>query len=119
MYSSLPLSFSASGSSNKAIGQFFLDTPTDKTYTAMSYATFSGTINAIYGLKTSSGTLTLAIKINGTDVTSLSGLSVTSTPQNVAATAANTFAIGDRLTFTVSSSSTPTDLEGTIDITKT
>jgi len=122
MYSSLPLSFSGSGSSSGAgsykIGQFTLDTPTDKTYAAISYATFAGVITGVYGLKTSSGTLTLAIKINGTNVTSLSALSVTSTPQNVAATGAYTFAIGDRITFVVSASSTPTDLEGSIAITQ-
>lgn len=101
------------------MGQFTLDTPIDKTYDALSYATTSGVITGVYGLKTSSGTLTLAIKINGTNVTSLSGLSVSSTPQNVASTGANTFAIGDRITFTVSGSSSPTDLTGTIAITET
>lgn len=90
------------------------------TYKMVTYATFSFRINGIYGLCHTSGTSTLAVKINGTNVTGLSALSVTSTPQNATATAANTVAIGDQVTFTFSSlSGTPTDVFSTLGITRT
>ena len=91
--------------------------PADGTYALVSKSTQAFTINGIKGLKTSSGTLTLAIKINGTNVTGLSSLSVTSTAQDATATAANNVAVGDRVTAVISSSSSPADLEATLDIT--
>ena len=91
----------------------------DGTYIMHTYAVFPFTINSINGLKHTSGTSTLAVKINGTDVTGLSALSVSSTPQNATATAANSVAIGDQITFVVSSGSSPVDLFSTLSITRT
>ena len=91
----------------------------DGTYIMHTYAVFAFTINSINGLKHTSGTSTLAVKINGTDVTGLSALSVSSTPQNATATAANSVAIGDQITFVVSSGSSPVDLFSTLSITRT
>lgn len=81
-------------------------------------ASFAGTINQIRGLKTASGTCTVAIQINGVNVTGLSGLSVTSTPQDASASAANTFAAGDRITAVITSNSTGIDLEFTLKYTR-
>jgi hypothetical protein len=91
----------------------------DATYTMVTYAPFSFVIDGIYGLKTTSGTATLAVKINGTSVTGLSSLSVTSSAQNATASAANVVAVGDAITFVVSSGSTPVDLLSTLKITRT
>jgi hypothetical protein len=53
--------------------------------------------------KTDAGTCTVAVKINGTNVTSLDAVAVTTTEATTAATAANLMAIGDDLTVTPSS----------------
>lgn len=96
----------------------FVASPSDSTIVLEAKARFAGTIDGIYGLKTSSGSLTLAVQINGTNVTSLSSLSVTTTAQDVAATGANTFAIGDRITAVITSSSSPADLEFSLQATR-
>lgn len=82
-------------------------------------AAFPYTINQIRGLKTASGTATLAVKINGTNVTSLSALAVTSSTQDVTATAAFTVATGDEVTLVWSSPSTPVDACFTLQCTRT
>lgn len=101
---------------SRVMGSLFIGTPSDKSYTMVASAPYAGMIAGIKGLATASGTLTATIKINGTNVTGLASLSVTSTPQNATATAANTFAKGDKITITVASSSSPVDLEGTLDL---
>ena len=90
----------------------FDEDPVDKTIVVCAEAVFPFTINGIYGLKTSAGTLTLTVKINGTNVTGLASLSVTSSAQDATATAANTVAVGDRVTIVITSSSGASDLEG-------
>lgn len=52
---------------------------------------------------TNAGTLTAAVKINTTDVTSLSAVAVTSTESTTSATGANTAAAGDDLKLGISS----------------
>lgn len=90
--------------------------PDDDTRPLIPKARAARTIKGIYGLKTSAGTCTVAIQIGGVNVTSLSGLSVSSTPQDVAASGANAVAIGDRVTVVVSGSSSPEDLEFTLEL---
>lgn len=68
------------------------------------------TINGVYGVQTTSGTCTFVVKINGTAVTGLSAVAATSTSQDVAATAANTVAIGDTVTVEYSAASSPVNL---------
>jgi hypothetical protein len=92
--------------------------PTDRTYVLDAKAAFAYTINQLRGVKTSAGTLSIAVKINGTDVTGLGAVSVTSTPQDVTATAANVVSAGDRVTLVVSGSSSPADLELTLKATR-
>ncbi|CAB4177872.1 hypothetical protein UFOVP1004_33 [uncultured Caudovirales phage] len=77
------------------------------------------TINGLYGLKTTSGTCTLSVKINGTAVTGLSALSVTSTSQDAVATAANTVAAGDIVTLEYTAVSSPVDMRATLKATRT
>lgn len=61
-------------------------------------------------LETDAGTLTAAIKINSTAVTSLSAIAVTSTESQTTATAAKDAVIGDNIVLTVSSVSGVTSL---------
>ena len=71
-------------------------------------APYAGTVTSLDSLS-GTGTFTLAVKINGTNVTGLSAVAV-STAANTAATAANTFSAGDTITGTISSASgSPTD----------
>lgn len=91
----------------------------DATYVIHTSARFAFDIIGIYDLSHTSGTSTLAIKINGTDVTSLSALSVSSTPQDATASGANSVAVGDQITFVFSSGSSPVDLFGTLGIQRT
>lgn len=83
-----------------------------------SKAYFGYTIDAIRGLDTSAGSITVAIQINGTPVTGLSALSATTTAQDATATAANTVAAGDRLTAVFSSNSSATGIEFTLACTR-
>lgn len=80
---------------------------------------FSGTINSLLGAQTTSGTITAAIKINGTNVTGLSAVSVTSTPGDTSASGANTFSIGDVITLVTSSASSDLGLSFLLKITRT
>lgn len=84
--------------------------PVNGTYTLDLTATEGFTINTLY-TQLSSGTLTLAVQINGTNVTGLSAVAVTTTLTTSTATAANTVAIGQKVTLVVSSASSP----GTLD----
>ena len=56
-------------------------------------------------LKTDAGTCDVAVKINGTNITSLDAISVSSTQSTTPSTGANTMAIGDDLTIVPSSTS--------------
>lgn len=98
--------------------QFDLTTGANNTYSLDSAAGFNYTINSV-NIRTASGTITAAIKINGTNVTGLSAISVTSTPQDVAATAANTVVANDRVTVVFSSNSAATFIELTLNATRT
>ena len=77
------------------------------------------TINGLYGIRTTSGTCTITVKINGTAVTGLASISVTSTPQDVTASGANTVAAGDVVTFEYTAVSSPVDLRATLKATRT
>jgi hypothetical protein len=79
-------------------------------------APYAGTVNSLDSLS-GTGTFTLAVKINGTNVTGLSAVAV-STAANTAATAANTFSAGDTITGTISSASgSPTDAVLSLNVT--
>ena len=84
--------------------QFTLIIGADDVYPLLEYAQFGFTIDKAY-YKTDSGTITAEVAINGTAVTGLSALSLTSTQGNSTATAANTVAVGDKVAITLSSNS--------------
>ena len=71
---------------------------------------YGGTINTLKYF-TGNGSFNVAIKINGTTVTGLSAVAVSSaTPATATATAANTFAAGDNITAVITGSTgAPTD----------
>lgn len=95
---------------------FSLLNPANGTYTLMLSAPRSGTINSLK-VGTDTGTCTVEIKINTTDVTGLSSVSVTSTAASTSATAANTFSSGDTIKMIVSSvASSPTQLNASLNI---
>lgn len=83
-----------------------------------AYAGFAYTIVEVDGIATSAGTITAAFKINGTNITSLSAISVTSTPQNVTATGANSVSSTNRLTLVLSSNASALNMEFTIKCTR-
>lgn len=91
----------------------------NQTFYLVAKAPFAGTINILEAAQTTSGTITAAIKINGTNVTGLSAVSVTSTPADTNATAANTFAIGDIVTLVTSSASSDLGFSFLLKITRT
>jgi hypothetical protein len=82
----------------------------------MPSSTRDYTINRLKNLKTTSGTITASIQINGVDVTGLSGLSVTSTPQSPTASGANLISVDDRVTLVLSSNSSAVGFEFTMEL---
>jgi hypothetical protein len=73
-------------------------------------APYNGTINSLTYF-TGNGSFTVAVQINGTNVTGLSAIAVSSaTPATATATAANTFTAGQRITAVVTAATgSPTD----------
>lgn len=82
-------------------------------------ASFDYTIDSLRGLTVDSGTITLDIKINGVAVTGLSSIAVTSTPQDVSASGANTVSTGNIVTAVFSSNSNAKNLRFTMKLIKT
>lgn len=104
----------STGGTGAGQGNLYIQTPADGTIVLVSSSRIAFTITGLYNLKTSSGTVTASVKINGTDVTGLAALSITSATQSPTATALNTVAIGDRVTLVLSASSTPINIEFTM-----
>ena len=91
--------------------------PVNGTVEVLVRAPFAFTINS-FTVDLDSGTVTIAVKINGTNVTGLSAVSASSTLSTTNGTAANTVAIGDVIALTFSSASTPVNLRATINCTR-
>jgi hypothetical protein len=87
------------------------------TYTLEYYAAYAYTINLLK-IISDSGTATAAVKINGTSVTGISAVSVSSTVATGTATAANTVAVGDKVTLVVTSPSGLNNLQASLKITR-
>lgn len=103
------------GATSARMGSFSWNgTAYDTTIYLNAYSAYAYTIVSILGIQTTSGAVTVALKINGTNVTGLSAISVTSSPQNVSASGANNLAIGDVLTLVLTSSASPVDLRFTV-----
>lgn len=94
-----------------------IESPTDKSFTLDLYAASAATINSLKVI-TVSGTCTVAVKINGTSVTGISAVSASSTIATGTASAANTVAVGDKITLVVSSNSSAADLQFTVKYTR-
>lgn len=79
----------------------------DGTLYFTGYAPYAGTISALtYNVGDASGSFSVAVKINGVNVTSLSSVTVNSaTTASTSATGANTFVAGDVITAVISSTS--------------
>jgi len=100
----------------------FVEAPTNKTYTVVAKANIPRTLTSINGLKTLVGTCTVAIHINGTPVTftgSVTTISVTSTPQDVAIISGGTVASDARITCVITSVAGASDIEFTLAGTRT
>ena len=105
------------GSKEEDIQFIFGDIINGKVYQLITKARYDFTINSI-ALQTDVGTATVAIKINGTNVTGLSAVGATNSIVDTNATAANSVAIGDIVTLTISSIVTATSLSGNLKITR-
>lgn len=92
--------------------------PADGTVVFQVYAPHALTVNS-FTADVDSGTVTVALKINGTDITSLSAVAVSSTKATTNATAANTAVAGDELSIVYSSASSPVNFRGSLNYTRT
>lgn len=87
-------------------------TGANETKTIAAYAPAPGTIVAVYG-KTTAGTITLQVRINGVNVTGAT-CSAATTRATGAASAANTFVAGDVIDLVYSSNSSAANTDATI-----
>lgn len=95
----------------------FGDIVNSKVYQLVTKARYAFTINSI-ALQTDAGTASVNVKINNTSVTGLSAVGATNSIVDTNATAANSVAIGDIVTLTVSSIVAATSLSGNLKITR-
>lgn len=92
--------------------------PSNKTYTLDLSAPFPYTITALY-VQSSAGTATCAVQINGTNVTGLTGISVSTTLNGGSALSANTVTLSNKVTLVVSAVSGAADLAYALRYTRT
>lgn len=107
---------SASGAVDQIDGH--LETPTNKTYTLRYKAKYAATINSL-DLVTASGTCTVAVTINGTNVTGLSSVSGSIVTTSATASGANSVSVGDRISLVITNNSTAVDLVFSLKLTRT
>ena len=87
------------------------------TYTLQFKSPVGYTINSS-DFQLTSGTCTIAIAINGTNITGLAAISATSSLVQSTATAANVVTAGQTITMIISAGSTPIGLSGSINATR-
>lgn len=87
------------------------------TYTLELYAAYAYTINQLK-IISASGTCTVAVNINGTPVTGISAVSVSNSIATGNGSAANTVAIGDKVTLVTTLNSALTNLQASLKITR-
>lgn len=97
--------------------QIYVETPSNKTYPIDTIAAFPYTINTVNGIKTSAGTITAAVQINGSAVTGLGSILVNASA-NVTATGANTILTGDVVSLVLSTNSAADSLQFTLKATR-
>ena len=88
-----------------------------QTYVIELYAAYAYTINQLKVIA-GAGTGTVAVQINGTNVTGISAVNVSTSIATGTATAANTVAVGDKVTFVLSSPSGLINLQASIKTTR-
>jgi hypothetical protein len=91
--------------------------PANGTVTICARVPFTGTINSVT-YETGGGTVTAAILVNATTVTTSATLAASTDPATANATANNTFTVGDRLRITYSSASGVSDFALTLNCTQ-
>ena len=109
------LAFAGTGLVEQISGH--IETADDKTYVLDLKAPYAYTIDSL-AAKTASGTCTAKLTIDGTDVTGISALAVSSTEDFDDATAANAVSVGNTVALVISSNSAALDLQFTVKITR-
>ena len=87
------------------------------TYTLELYAAYAYTINELK-IISALGTCTAAVQINGTPVTGISAVAVSTVIATGTASAANTVAVGDKITLVITSPSTLNNLQASLKTTR-
>lgn len=95
----------------------FIVAAEDGSYTLDEFAKYAYTVNDIT-VKTSAGTAIMAVQINASNITGLDSVAISSVQNTDTASAANSVAIGNRLSFVLSSSSSPENLAFTLKVTR-
>jgi len=94
-----------------------IETAANTTYYLDQYAMYAYTINEIR-IISSSGTVTSAVQIDGTNVTGVSGVAVSSSEATGTASAANSVAVGQTVTLVLSSNASALNVRFTLKITR-
>lgn len=97
---------------------WFDSAPAVGTVTWVAKSRVAFTIGGVYGVKTTTGTCTFAVKINGTAVTGLSAVAATTSTQDVTASGGNSVAAGDVVTIEYTAASSPANLSFTLEATR-
>lgn len=92
----------------------FLEAPVAKTYPLVGSAEYAFTINTITTDCVSGSVTSFDLEINGTNVTGIAAVDMTTTEQTDTATAANSVSAGDRVSLVLNTISTPVDCEFTV-----
>lgn len=95
----------------------FIQTAADQSFTLDQKAAYGYTVQTI-DIVSSSGTVTAALKINGTNITGCSAVSVSSSPATGTCTAANSVSAGAKLTVLLSSNAAAVNVAFTIKTTR-
>jgi len=95
-----------------------IEAPSDKTFILDQSAAYAYDIDTLIA-KNLSGTLNAAIQIDGTPVTGINTLSVSSVEGTGTGTALNSVAIGQTVTMVITGGSTPVDYSWTLKTTRT
>lgn len=115
-------STAASARSNLGVAvsnnNWFDSAPAVGTVTWVAKSRVAFTIGGVYGVKTTTGTCTFAVKINGTAVTGLSAVAATTSTQDVTASGGNSVAVGDVVTVEYTAASSPANLSFTLEATR-
>lgn len=91
----------------------------NKSYVLIYKTAFPGTVLNMQVVCDTGGTVTAAVKINGTAITGISAVSVSSTPATATATAANTYAAGATVELTLSANASAKNVRWTLAMLRT